>query len=205
MGSRRFFFFLPEPGSRLSFKDIVSVLSQGGLEVDSTAFIGMLDTDGTLLSARERRLQAPTDQSLVELIEEGAYVETMFHDRSLAITCAFGSPHESQLVSINASRKMWLALPDACKDRYERMFVKAARESGAMNVLVVDDPPDDFLGRIEPIDRQWMIDPQLPGGYEMKASTVLVNSEKGSAPLMRGLHPTGRIVDNFREFEERIE
>jgi len=47
-----------------------------------------------------------------------------------------------------------------------------ADHSGAQNIFIIDDPPDDFYGNMQPIDDQWIVDVRLSDGTDLEATCV---------------------------------
>lgn len=124
-------------------------------------------------------------------------------DASLALGCSFGSPHTEPVFSVNVSRKAWFRFDQGTRSKYEHVLARIADESGARSVIVIDDPADDFLGNVERVDEQWMVDLQLSDGSEYDASSVWADTRAGPLPSMRDLQRTGRRIGSFDEFEEQ--
>jgi hypothetical protein len=202
MSSQRFFYFLSEPGKKLDFDRAITTLEEGDLVFDSELFINSLDESGGLVASEEARATGPLPAELARWLSESRSVQVMGRDQQLALTCTFGSP--SGMFSINTGRRTWLNLPDEDREKYEGLLVRTANRAGAVLIMVVDDPPDDFWAKIQPVDRQWMVDMTLYQGVPMDPGTVLVRTDYGTPPAMRNLAPTNRMIDNFREYEERL-
>ena len=203
MGSRRFFYFLPAPGQRLDFCKGVRSLDGDGFRFQSPAFVNVLGPSGVLLSAIEHELELPSASAVCGLLNAGKRLDVTCGDTSLALGCSFGSPHTEPLFSVNVSRQSWFRFDQGTRSKYENVLARVAEESGARNVIVIDDPADDFLGNIERIDEQWMVDLQLSDGSEYDASSVWADARTGPLLSLRDLQLTGRRIGSFDEFDER--
>jgi len=204
MGSRRFFYFLPACGHHLDFRRAIHAIIGEGFSFSASAFVNVHDDSGILLSANERSLEPPADRSLERMLNEGERLDVLCNDASLVLTCGFGSQHEDPVFSISMSRKSWLRLNDTVRAQYMQSLARIAGKSRAAYILVIDDPADDFLSHLEPIDDEWVVDLGLPDGSEYDASSVWVDSKVGILPNMRRLRSTGRGYGDFKEYEESL-
>lgn len=204
MGSRKFFYFLAAPGGHLDVCNAAHILSDEGLTFESPAFLVSLDEDGVLLAAREQHLKCPAPAHICRLLAAGDNVDVTCNDKSLSLTCGFGSPHGDLIFSIHVSRKAWSRVDQSVRSNYERIFARVAKETHAQNVIIIDDPADDFYGNIARIDDQWVVDMRLWDGTEYDASVVWGNAATEAPSGMRALRSTGRRIGGFEEFEEQL-
>ncbi len=205
MGSRRFFFFLPEPGVDLNPGAVIAALRAVGFEFDSTAIVAGMNEWGVAFGSRQIKLGNLAGHNVSHYLQEGLSFEVECRDRTLFMNCVFGSPHPTPIFFLIVSLKRWSELNETGDNRYEQLMVQVARASGAVNVLVADEPSDDFLGRMMVVEQQWMVDPHRLSGIEMEALTVLTDPARGGLPVMRALRPTGRSILGFLEYRESLE
>lgn len=203
MGSRRYLYFLPAPGERLDFCAAARTLVDGGLGFQSPAFVNTIDSNGVLVEAMEQKLEPPTAEMLCALMYGSRGVGVLCGDNVVLFGCTFGSPHDEPLFSINVSRRTWVTLDEYVREGYESLLAEVAEKSGARIVIVLDDPADDFLGRLCRVDDTWLVDMQLPDGSEYDAAWAWVAPQPGVAPIMRNLESTGRDIGGFAEFREQ--
>lgn len=204
MGARRFFFFLPNAGVRLDLGAAIAVLDAAGLEFDSGAVVAGFDEQGVAVGSRRIEARRVDDREIERYVKSGLSLELECRDPSFFITCVFGSPHPNPIFSMIVSLRAWRGLGVMGSDRYEQLLVRVAKASGAANVLVVDDPSDDFLARLVVVDDQWVMEPWRLSGAEMEALSVLIAPDQAHFPVMRSLRPTGRSVLGYLEYREAI-
>ncbi|TQF13758.1 hypothetical protein FJV41_22190 [Myxococcus llanfairpwllgwyngyllgogerychwyrndrobwllllantysiliogogogochensis] len=134
------------------------------------------------------------------MLAKEEYVEVEWRDRTLLMTCVVCS---GSLMCVAVSKKRWLSLVKN-GERGEEWIVDVAATMGIGTLVIVDDPPDDFLGSVVPFEQTWVILPRRRWG-EMEPLTVLNDSKRDALPKMRSLQPTGRAVGTFQEYRERLD
>ncbi|NBD13682.1 hypothetical protein [Corallococcus silvisoli] len=205
MGARRFFFFLPNAGVRLDFGAAIAVLDEAGLEFDSGTVVAGFDEQGVAVESRRIETTRIDGRVIEQCVKSGLSLEAECRDPSLFMTCVFGSPHPNPIFSMIVSLRVWRGLGVMASDRYEKLLVRVAKDSGAASVLVVDDPSDDFLARLVVVDDQWVMDPCRLSGVELEALSILIAPDQAHFPVMRSLRPTGRCVLGYLEYRETID
>lgn len=202
MSSQRVFYFLPPSGTPLGFRSIVEVFAQAGLELGETAFAIEMDERGIAMKAEEVDISA-SPVSVLPMPRPGHCVQLTCHDAFLSITLTFGSPHTTQVFSAAVARRSWLELAAEIRSQHESVLIRAASQSKATNILIVDDPPDDFLGNLQPVNSSWLVDVSLPDGTEVDAM-VWSKPPLGVVLTSGELCPTGRSLEEFIEYSRHV-
>lgn len=205
MGSRRFFYVLPSPGSRLDSAHLLSTLTENGFGLDPVAFYSQQDGSGIVTSAREVHLGNRPVQRARGLLDATDRLDVLLGDTELALACSFGSPHDTPICTMNVLQKQWFGLREEIRSKYERTLASAATNGGAEFILVIDDPSDDFLGRLQPVDSEWLVDQVLPDGSEQDVASVWVATDSSGRLEIPGFTTTGRRIGPFKEMARRSE
>ncbi len=190
----------------LDFGAALTTLAEGGLRFSSTLFVHRLDLNGEPLTVSSPEFRGDLASWVREVTARPGHVaEVSASDENVAVTLSLGSQHETGLLSINISRKTWSRLGQSDAIRYQALLLHVAIRTGAGGVLVIDDPADDFLGNLEPVDEQWPVELGLPGddSYDPGAVWLHPDSPPDFVVGLRLSRPTGRVVHRMREYREQ--
>src|SRR5690606_4904821 len=109
MGSRRSYLFVPESGRDMNFGAAIATLElTTGVEFARSFFLNEFDFDGSPLPLREE-ISLENISQLAQAITgdpRGLELEIECSHRDLLMVCGFGSPHDTQLMSVHIPRKM---------------------------------------------------------------------------------------------------
>jgi hypothetical protein len=200
MGSTRHYFLLPDGITPIDTGSLVARLICEGWDVESGAFLFKVASDGVTLSSRDVKIASGDALSLGQSLHQDERLLRVFSHSYLPINMILGPPGSLSVQVISHSVKLWERLSPQARARIEEAIATGASDSGAGLVLVIDDPPDDILGRIVRVDDRWLID--LAGtGYQIDPCR-LWSKDTDSITGVRDPAPTGEFRSTYQVFVE---
>lgn len=158
MSTIRYYLFLPEETSRLSATQFLSSLDDLGWSVDPVIHFSSFDSAGMPLawsskSVLPERLPLFVD----ETSQANMLIQGLLAHPVLPMSFSIGG-HDLPLISLQHERKYLDRLPPEKAAQIEDLIAKVALDSGAHDVLSVDDPPEWLELRAVCIDGIWSVD-----------------------------------------------
>ncbi|HKY40898.1 MAG TPA: hypothetical protein VJN18_33415 [Polyangiaceae bacterium] len=188
MGSYRHYLLFPEVSAPIALNVLLDRLAPEGWKVELEAFVLGLDTDGAITASRDVHLSAKSPTQIQTLLRDDQRLLCVLAHDQMPLNINFGPASGLTVQTISHSAKVWNRLNDDERTHTEGVLARAINDAGADWVLIVNDPPDDILGRVTRVDDKWVVDLNVPGMNLDPCVMWLRNPDV--APAMRNLKPT---------------
>lgn len=163
MGSRTTYILLPRHMEQLHCKGFLEALDRAGFRLDPSVVDYALDSQGEIGGLDEISLRAPFAGSLCRLVRPFHEIEVEFVSRGVVLSGGLGSPHATPLFSLTIGTRRLKEFDPAGRLRFEATVSSAAEAAGAVGVLVVADPADDFKSSLTSGSGGWHVDLRSDG------------------------------------------
>lgn len=202
MASWHYAFLFPPASSRLNPAAAVDVLSDFGLEFD-TSFRAAVEIDelGHLEHGEETPLGKSTVVNLKQRLCDDEQLIIECRNAELFFSCSFATQYSNPYVMLGWSKRLFQQLSLSRQKDYWDMLRQCAKQCRAAYVVIVDDPPDFFEDRFLEIDGQRFLENRLPSGNKYDIHAIWTDIELcGKVP--EGVDESSRreIPDGFAEY-----
>lgn len=200
MASRRFYYLIPGRRAGLDFSVLLEGLMGMGFVPDPEVAISQVDDADEPLTLDLRAFERISLGEIAKLPSKRTSVFLDLSGSRLYLTCRLGSPQEPPFAVLMLPRRMWFELDGRERSKTEEDIARCAASAGAQSVLVLDDPADEFLGRVEAIEDRWLFELETSQGRRYEDVEVWAGSAHDAPELLRSTIETGRSIGPYLVF-----